>query len=94
MKLVEETSAKSTGERILDAAEGLFARQSIRTTSLREITELAEVNIAAVNYHFRSKDALLRAVYERSFQPLNAERLRLLDEAEAAGWGRSRWKRF
>ncbi|MCC7498027.1 MAG: helix-turn-helix transcriptional regulator, partial [Bryobacterales bacterium] len=73
-----ETVAKTTSERILEAAEGLFAAQGIRGTSLKEITELAEVNIAAVNYHFRSKDALVRAVFERSFEPLNAERLRML----------------
>jgi AcrR family transcriptional regulator len=79
-----EPAAKSTSERILEAAEGLFAAGGIRGTSLKEITELAEVNIAAVNYHFRSKDALVRAVYERCFLPLNAERLRLLDEAEQA----------
>ena len=79
-----ETGTKSTSERILDAAECLFATQGIRGTSLKEITELADVNIAAVNYHFRTKDALLRAVYERCFQPLNEERLRLLEEAEAA----------
>ncbi len=81
---ITETTTKPTAERILEAAEGLFAAQGIRGTSLKEITELAEVNIAAVNYHFRSKDALVRAVYERCFQPLNEERLRLLDEAEAA----------
>ncbi|MGE5644646.1 MAG: TetR/AcrR family transcriptional regulator [Acidobacteriota bacterium] len=75
---------KTTSERLLDAAEHLFARQGIRATSLREITELAAINIAAVNYHFHSKDALVRAVYERSFGPLNQERLRLLNEAEAA----------
>lgn len=79
-----ETTTKTTSDRILDAAEGLFASQGIRGTSLKEITEQAEVNIAAVNYHFRSKDALVREVYQRCFQPLNAERLRLLEEAEAA----------
>jgi AcrR family transcriptional regulator len=83
VKIQEEASPKTTSERLLDAAEGLFARQGIRATSLREITELAEVNIAAVNYHFRSKDALVRAVYERSFQPLNEERLGMLAQAEA-----------
>lgn len=79
-----ETTTKPTSERILDAAEGLFATQGIRGTSLKEITEQAEVNIAAVNYHFRSKDALVREVYQRCFQPLNAERLRLLEDAESA----------
>jgi len=83
-----ETSTRSTGERILEAAEGLFAAQGIRGTSLKEITELAEVNIAAVNYHFRSKDAMVRAVYSRCFQPLNEERLQLLDAAEAAAGGK------
>jgi AcrR family transcriptional regulator len=82
-----EVTTKSTSERILIAAEGLFATQGIRGTSLKEITDLAEVNIAAVNYHFRSKDALVRAVYERCFQPLNEERLRLLDGAEAEAGG-------
>lgn len=79
-----ETSTKPTSERILEAAEGLFATHGIRGTSLKDITELAGVNIAAVNYHFRTKDALVRSVYERCFQPLNEERLRLLDKAEAA----------
>jgi AcrR family transcriptional regulator len=77
-----------TSRRILEAAEDLFARKGIRATSLKEITQSARVNIAAVNYHFRTKDALVRAVFERSFQPLNAERLRLLTAAEmAAGEG-------
>jgi AcrR family transcriptional regulator len=83
MRAIETTISKTTGERVLDAAESLFARQGIRGTSLKEITELAEVNIAAVNYHFRSKEALVKAVYERSFVPLNEDRLRMLEAAEA-----------
>ena len=72
----------------MQAAEELFARKGIRATSLKEIAQSAAVNIAAVNYHFRTKDALVRAVYERSFRPLNEERLRLLTAAElAAGDG-------
>ena len=82
------TEPKETSKRLLEAAEELFAKQGIRATSLKAITEFAEVNIAAVNYHFRSKEALVRAVYEHSFQPLNKERLRLLTAAEmAAGDG-------
>jgi len=74
----------TTGQRILRAAEDLFARKGIRGTSFKEITRLAKVNIAAVNYHYGTKDALVRAVYERCLQPLNEERLRLLTMAEMA----------
>ena len=82
------TEPKDTSKRLLEAAEELFAKQGIRATSLKAITEFAEVNIAAVNYHFRTKDALVRAVFEHSFRPLNEERLRLLMAAElAAGDG-------
>ena len=88
MKSKPNPDASSTSQRILKAAENLFARKGIRATSFKEITQSAKVNIAAVNYHFRTKDALVRAVYERSFQPLNEERLRLLTAAEmAAGDG-------
>jgi AcrR family transcriptional regulator len=79
----EPDATKATTDRILEAAETLLAIKGIRATTLKEITELADVNIAAVNYYFRSKDALVRAVYERSFRPLNEERLRLLEKVEA-----------
>jgi AcrR family transcriptional regulator len=79
---------KSTKERLLDTAERLFAESGIQATSLREITEKAEANLAAVNYHFHSKEALVEAVFARRLIPLNAERIRLLDEAEAEARGR------
>jgi len=60
-----------TKNRILNGAEQLFAREGFRNTSLRALTRLAEVNLAAVNYHFGSKDALLQAVIERRLLPLN-----------------------
>ena len=72
----------TTRERILDAAEDLFAEQGF-ATSLRSITASAEVNLAAVNYHFGSKEALIQEVFARRLGPLNAERLRLLDTIEA-----------
>jgi AcrR family transcriptional regulator len=72
-----------TKEKILDAAEELFAEQGFLNTSLRAITQQAGVNLAAVNYHFGSKDALLLAVFERFVAPMNESRLALLDEAEA-----------
>lgn len=72
----------STKERILSAAEQLFAETGVATTSLRTITALARVNLAAVNYHFGSKDALIEAVYERRLGPLNKARLAHLDQLE------------
>ena len=55
-----------TVERILDAAEQLFAEKGFAETSLRLITSKAGVNLAAVNYHFGSKKALIQAVFASS----------------------------
>ncbi len=69
-----------TKTRILDSAEQLFARDGFRNTSLRALTQLAEVNLASVNYHFGSKDALLQAVIERRLRPLNEIRAQKITE--------------
>ncbi len=72
----------STKEKILDVAERLFADHGFASTSLRDITAEADVNLAAVNYHFGSKIDLLKAVFARRFGPVNAERLERLDALE------------
>ncbi|WP_420000072.1 TetR/AcrR family transcriptional regulator [Streptomyces boninensis] len=74
-----------TKDRILDAAIRLFGERGYAATSLRAVTEAAQANIAAVNYHFGSKDGLLRAVVGRTMAPVNAERERLLDQLTAKG---------
>jgi AcrR family transcriptional regulator len=76
-------TAGNTKDRILDVAETLFADNGFAATSLRDITREAGVNIAAVNYHFGSKDGLLGAVLERRIAPVNRQRLELLDRAES-----------
>lgn len=58
-----------TVERILDAAETLFAEKGFAETSLRQITGKAKVNLAAVNYHFGSKKSLIQAVFARFLDP-------------------------
>ena len=63
-------SQSETVDRILDAAELLFAEKGFAETSLRMITSKAKVNLAAVNYHFGSKNALIQAVFSRFFSPL------------------------
>lgn len=74
-----------TRQQIIEAAELLFARNGYSATSLREITETAGVNIAAVNYHFGSKENLLVEILDRIVGPLNAQRIEILDELETAG---------
>jgi len=76
------TREKDTKERLLDAAEELFACNGYHGTSLRSVTRAAGANVAAVNYHFGSKEALMAAVLERRLVPLNRLRLERLDQVE------------
>lgn len=73
-----------TKGKILDAAEKLFVDNGFSATSLRAIIKEAEVNTAAVHYHFGSKEALIEAVFVRRVDQLNDERLELLDGLESA----------
>jgi AcrR family transcriptional regulator len=71
----------STKDRILHAAEELFAQQGFASTSLRQVTTRADVNIAAVNYHFGSKDNLVNEVFRRRMDEMSAQRLEALKQA-------------
>ena len=68
----------STKERILGAAESLFARRGFDGASLRELTSAAGVNLAAVNYHFGSKEKLVEQIFRRRLDALNNSRLEAL----------------
>ena len=81
-RLQPQSRYSGTAARILDVAEGLFVEFGLKATSLRLITRQAGVNLAAVNYHFRSKDALFEAVFLRRFGPWATECLRELDALE------------
>ncbi len=78
-----ETPVETTRERLLNVAEQRFGEGGYEGTSLRAITVAAAANIAAVNYHFGSKEALLRAAVARAMAPVNTERRRRLDQLEA-----------
>ena len=71
-----------TKARILDAAETLFMEHGFEATSLRLITAAAGVNLAAVNYHFGSKEELFQSVLTRRLDPMNQARVALLDRYE------------
>lgn len=81
------TGRKLTKGRILDATEQLVAEQGFDGVSLRDITTGAGVNVAAVNYHFGSKEKLYEAVQCRYINPVNEERLALLAKVVAEGGG-------
>ena len=73
------SSSSSTQERILVAAEALFAKRGFDGASLRQLTAAAGVNLAAVNYHFGSKDKLVEQVFRRRLDALNGQRLAALE---------------
>ena len=77
-----------TRTRILDVAEELFMQHGFEGASMRMLTAKAGVNLAAVNYHFGSKHALIEAVFRRRLDPMNVARIAALDELEAEAQGR------
>jgi AcrR family transcriptional regulator len=68
--------------RLIEAAEILFADKGFETVSIRDITTAAKANVAAINYHFGSRDGLVNAILSRYIVPVNDERLLRLDQAE------------
>jgi AcrR family transcriptional regulator len=87
-KTVESHSSQETRQRVLVAAEQLFAERGIEGVSIRDITQAASVNLAAINYHFGTKQALAAEVFKHCLEPLNTKRLELLDMVEAKADGR------
>ena len=82
LSIGEVRGGGATKERILDTAESLFMVHGYEATSLRAITAAADVNLAAVNYHFGSKEDLFEAVLTRRLDPMNQERVGLLTRFE------------
>src|SRR2546428_8080139 len=77
-----------TRTRILDAAEELFMQHGFEGASMRMLTAKAGVNLAAVNYHFGSKHALIQAVFRRRLDPMNLARNAGLDKLVVEALGR------
>jgi AcrR family transcriptional regulator len=87
-KVSLDPASQDTKSRIIDAAEVLFMEHGFEATSLRSLTAAAGVNLAAVNYHFGSKEDLFQAVLTRRLDPMNLERIELLDRLEREAGGR------
>ena len=79
---------QETVQRLLDAAEKLFGEHGYDGVGMRMLAKEAKVNLGAATYHFGSKESLYLETFMRRFRPTNAERLRLLQEAEAAANGK------
>jgi AcrR family transcriptional regulator len=86
-RALAEVSAERKKDHILDAAETLFADQGFAQVSIRDIADAAQANVAAVNYHFGSKEKLFEALFARRVIPVNQQRLDLLGEAKARSRG-------
>lgn len=84
--IVPESGAKL---KLVEAAEELFAERGFESVSVRDITKLAAMNIASVNYHFGSRDGLVAAVMTRYVAPINEERLARLETLERRWAGKS-----
>lgn len=80
---------EQTRTNILDVAEQICAEEGFEAFSIRVIAERAQVNVSAINYHFKSKEGLFEEMFQRRVLPLNEERIRLLDEC-VAGRGKPR----
>jgi AcrR family transcriptional regulator len=83
-KASKKPGIKPRKERILDAAERLFARHGFYGVSVRDITEAAAVDVALVSYHFGGKRELFTAVFQRRAKQLNPERLAMLEDVRRA----------
>ncbi len=83
---IPETGSK---RKLLDAAEQLFADKGFEAVSVRDITQLAKTNVAAVNYHFGSRDSLLSLVMMRYMLPVTEERIARLEAIERKWSGKT-----
>jgi AcrR family transcriptional regulator len=78
------SDSERTRERLLDAAERLFAAHGVPGVSLRTVNLAAGArNVSAAHYHFGSKDGLIRALIGRRMEAIARERLAALDQVEA-----------
>jgi len=86
----EEKIARSKSkQRLLEAAESLFAERGFDAVSVRDITKLAGANVAAVNYHFGDRENLISLVITRHMEPVNDERLARLESVDRKGSGKA-----
>lgn len=87
VKTADDASAQkpSARQRLIDASEQLFAEHGWNAVSIRTIVAAAGVNLAALHYHFGSKEQLLTEIFAARAKPIAEERMRLLAEIGRQG---------
>lgn len=80
-----QTQKQPTRDRLLDAAERLFAQRGFAGASVRDIVASARANVSSIKYYFGSKENLFKEVLNRRLVPINLRRLALLEEAQQEG---------
>ncbi len=88
MSAVAGDSKVATKQRLIEAAEALFADEGFDRVSVRDITNKAAANVAAVNYHFGSREGLVAVVMSRQMNPVTEERLARLEALEKRSAGK------
>lgn len=81
-RVAGKSAGSATRRKLIEAAEQLFSEKGFERVSVRDVTERAGANVAAVNYHFGSREALVEQVMARYINPVNEERLARLDVLE------------
>src|SRR5688500_12317044 len=81
----EPAAAADTSDKLIAAAERLFAEHGYTSVSVRAIAAAAGVNWSLVGYYFRGKEGLLSEAYRPHCSSLNTERIKLLGAAPRAG---------
>lgn len=76
------SASADTKEQLLNVAEQLIAERGYAATTVRAIANQANANLAAVNYHFGSKEDLFRAIFSRIARPIVVDQLVMLDELQ------------
>jgi AcrR family transcriptional regulator len=89
MSAVAGDSKVATKQRLIEAAEALFADEGFDRVSVRDITNKAAANVAAVNYHFGSREGLVAVVMARYTNPVTEERMARLEALERKAGGKA-----
>ncbi|MHC4644648.1 MAG: TetR/AcrR family transcriptional regulator [Planctomycetota bacterium] len=85
---IEGPFKKGVPDRLLDAAEGLFAEKGFRGTSVRQIASAADCNVASVNYYFGGKENLYLEVWRRDLRAMLDKRIASIEEVMSKSDGR------